>query len=101
MSTATSERNKISELADLTEINNRIYAEKGLGHLISKLSGLCGINVFDGREAEMYYGLSDYKSFVLEKYNSLADAEKQKHKANLDEVLEEVDEELQFLERYL
>jgi len=108
----TLERDKIAKLAETEgikklrdnnqEINERIFKEKGIDHMIFILAGLCSFNVTVGRESETYYGILNLKNFVLEKYNSLADAKKQKHKAYLDEVLEEVDEELQYLrETYL
>ena len=94
MSVSVMEQDKIAELEEK-------YANEDIKSLIGTLSGLCGINVFVGREAGVYYGLIDFRNFVLGKYDLLEDSEKQIHKADLEEVLEEVEDELKSLKRYL
>jgi len=107
MTVAVAEQNKLAELAETEKIievrkryrerHEKIYADTDIESLIWTLSGLCGTNVHVENEADMYFGLLDFRDFVLEKYDILSEDERIKHKKDMEIVLKETDEELESL----
>ena len=109
MTVAVAEQNKIAEITETDEIrefrkrnrelNETIYADKDIESLISTLSGLCALNVCEGNEAETYYGILDFRDFVRGKYAELSENKANKYEKELEKVLEEANEELEFLKK--
>ena len=111
MSEVVAERDKIAELAETEEIkksreryqkqNERLYANEDIESLIWTLSGLCGLNIHVGNEADMYFGIMDFQEYVIERYAKLSESEAEKYKRDYEEVMEEAREELEFIKNEL
>ena len=111
MTVEVEERNKIAELLKTEEIielrkrfkeeNEMIYEKGGIESLISMLSGLCSVNVYDCKEIETYFEILETRDFLKEKYTELSDIESSKYNGRVELGLNEANEELDFLKSYL
>ena len=108
MTVAVMERDRISELADMEEIkelrkfyrqeNESAYARRGIEFLAYTLSLVSGQKICEGKEAAIYFEILDTRDFLKEKYAELSDIEALKCKKDIEDVLNETDEILDFIE---
>ena len=107
MTVEVMERNRIVELAETEEIkelrkqnqefNEMAYADRDILSFASILSGICGLNVYSGKEAIRYFEILDARDFLSKKFTELSVVEMEEHKDEIEEYLEEANEELDFL----
>ena len=107
MTTAVIERDVIAELAETDEIrrsrilskrlNEMVYTDGDILSFASALSGICGLNVYVGKEVVRYFEILDSRDFLLDKFSELSDIDAAKYKDEIEEYLQEANEELEFL----
>ena len=111
MTVAVMEQDRLSEIAETKEIkalrkiykedNEGDYADGGVKLLAYMLLGVCGKKVYEGKEAAIYYEILDATNFLKGKYEELSDIEAMKVKKYVEEALDEAEENLDYLARYL
>ena len=111
MTVAVAEQDKTCELAETEEIkalregyresNEAAYAEGGIESLTFTLSSVCGQNIYEGKEAAAYFEILDTRDFLQEKYAGLSDVEMMKHKEDVEITLDEAEDMLNFLGKYV
>jgi hypothetical protein len=105
------ERDRFSEIAETEEIkalrkifkedNEGDYADGGIELLAYMLLGVCDKKIYEGKETATYFEILDARNFLKGKYAELSDIEAMKVKKNVEEALNEAEENLEYLTRYL
>lgn len=109
MATLVTELDKIAELAETDEIkelrkrykeeNELIYKDSNIKSFAYILSGICGQNIYIGKEVVMYFEILEMRDFLKDKYVELPNIEALKYKKDIESVLNEADETLKLLEQ--
>ena len=99
---AIADTDEIKKLRELYQRENKMaYADGGVESLAFTLSGVCGQNIYVGKEAAVYFEILDTRDFLKEKYAELSDFEMIKHKEDVESTLAEAEDMLKFLGKYV